>query len=926
MSNFPKINFQSTGLLLNPISLSQNKQINLQQNRITFFRILIFIGIISLFRFNSLAQTTLGNDEPFDYSSPSEYEIGGITVNGTQYLDEGAIISISGLSIGDKLMIPGDKISKAIENLWKQGLFADIKISSSKVIRADGLDKVPTIFLDITVQEKPRLSRFSFKGVNKSEADDIREKIILVKGKPVTENVKKNTYNTTKSYFLDKGFLNVTVEIKEQRDTILSNSVMLTIIVDKKEKIKINRIYFHGNEHISSGKLKRALKDTKEKNRMDVFKDIYQHMKWDSLGHLHPRKIIGTLGSPEKLYGYISSKTRMAIFTTSKYIDETYQSEKAGVIAKYTDAGYRDAKIMSDSIYRFDENSINIEIHVDEGRKYYFRNITWVGNTKYTSAELDALLGIKKGEIFSQAALDARLFMNPDGRDVSSLYLDDGYLFFSVIPVEVNVSNDSIDLEMRIYEGKQATINKILITGNTKTNDRVIVRELRTKPGQLFSRSDIIRSQRELAQLGYFDPEKLNVNPKPNPAEGTVDIEYIVEEKSTDQVELSGGWGAKQLVGTFGIKFGNFSGRNIFKKYAWTPLPSGDGQQLSIRAQTSGKYFQSYNASFVEPWLGGKKPNSLSVSGFHSVYTNGLKKDDTNRETLLITGGTVGFGWRLKFPDDYFSRFLEFSYNYYDINNYPGFIFTDGYANNINAALTFSRNSIDQPIFPRMGSQISISGQFTPPYSSFKNVDDYSKLTDQEKYKYIEYHKWKFNASWFQRLTSNTNCLVLNTRMKFGYLGSYNKDLGDSPVERFYLGGDGLSGGFLLDGREIVALRGYGDNYFTPRGQNSQGKYGYIGGTVFDKITFEFRYPISLNPSATIYVLSFAEGGNTTLKFSDFKPFNLKRSAGLGVRIFLPMFGQLGLDYGWGFDQGTPGDPNLKTKGQFHFSIGQSIE
>ena len=877
-----------------------------------------------MFSANTLAQSLIGLDgASFDYTQPKEYEIGGIMVTGAQYLDAGAVINITGLTVGEKITVPGDEISKAIDKLWKQGLFSDLKITSSKILTNQPLGQPDVIFLNIVATEKPRLSRFSFKGVGKSEADDLKEKINLVKGKPVTDNLKTNANNTIRNYFIDKGFLNVQVNIKEERDTTLANSVMLSIQIDKKEKIRINRIYILGNTALSSGKLRRSLSDTKERNRVELFRDIYSTLT-DSIGKIHLKKVLAALGNPMKLYAFASPRLRLAIFSSSKFIDNTYQTDKQSIVAKYAEAGYRDARIAKDSIYRFDEKSINIEITVDEGKKYYFRNVTWVGNTKHTSEELSNLLSIKKGDIFNQAALDARLFMNPDGRDVSSLYLDDGYLFFNVTPVEINVEKDSIDLEMRIYEGKQATINKVYITGNSKTNDRVVMREIRTKPGQLFSRSDIIRSQRELAQLGYFDPEKLNVNPKPNPAEGTVDIEYIVEEKASDQVELSGGWGAGQLVGTLGVSFNNFSGRNIFNKESWAPLPSGDGQKLSIRGQTNGKYYQSYNMSFTEPWLGGKKPNSMSVSAFRSTNSNGVSKSDEtlSRSAVSITGGSIGFGARMKFPDDYFSRYLDFSYQYYELEKYTNFVFSDGYANNLKASLTISRNSIDQPIYPRTGSQISGTIEATPPYSLFKKDIDYTALSQQEKYKFVEAHKWKFSASWFQRIAGN---LVLNSRMKFGYLGRYNSKLGDSPFDRFYMGGDGLSG-FQLDGREIIALRGYQNNYLTPRGITSQGTYSYVGGTVYDKYVMELRYPISLNPSATIYVLGFAEAGNTWLKFNQFNPFNIRRSAGLGVRIFLPMFGQLGLDYGWGFDQGVPSNPNIAPKGQFHFSIGQSIE
>jgi outer membrane protein insertion porin family len=600
------------------------------------------------------------------------------------------------------------------------------------------------------------------------------------------------------------------------------------------------------------------------------------------------------------------------IFVSSKYIDDKYQEDKIKIIQKYADIGYRDAKIVSDSVAKISEDRVNIYINLDEGHQYFFRNITWVGNTKHTSTELSSVLGIKKGDVYDQSALDQHLFMSQNSRDVSSLYMDDGYLFFSVTPVEINVENDSIDFEMRIYEGKQARINKVTVSGNVKTNDRVIMREIRTKPGQLFSRNDIIRTQRELAQLGYFDQEKLGVNPVPNPADGTVDIEYTVEEKPADQLELSGGYGNNQLVGTLGVSFNNFSARNFFKKGAWRPLPSGDGQKLSLRAQTNGKYYQAYNASFTEPWLGGKKPNSFSVTIYHQIQSSG--SSEVYRSSIKTLGLSVGLGRRLTAPDDYFTIFNQVSYEHYILKNYAGsFLFTDGTSNNLSFQTTFARNSIDAPIYPRTGSQISLSLQLTPPWSLFNNVN-YSTASPAVRYKWIEYHKWDFLSSWFTKLAGN---LILNTKIQYGFLGLYNTEVGQSPFERYFLGGDGLSG-FTLDGRDIIALRGYENYSLTPLNQN----HVQAGGTIYDKFTFELRYPITLNPSATIYLLSFAEAGNCWLNFNDFNPFSMKRSAGAGIRVFLPVFGLLGLDWGYGFDPAyIPG----QNGSQFHFSIGQQF-
>ena len=814
-----------------------------------------------------LAQIPLGNkDIEIDYANPQDYEIGGISISGTKHLDRSVLIMLSGLKVGDKITVPGEELSNAIKKLWKQGLFSDVSITISKIEGAK-------IFLNLALQERPRLSKFSFQGVKKSEADDLRERIKLLKGNVVTENLIMTTKNKVEYFFLDKKYLNAVVTITQEKDTTLKNSVLLKISVDKKKKVKINEIIIHGNNEFKTGKVRRQLKDTKQKS-------------WN-------------------------------IFTSSKFIEDSYESDKQKLIAKYNDKGFRDARIVKDTVYTYNKKSINIEITIDEGNKYYFRNITWTGNTKYTSKELSKILEIKKGDVYNQATLNSRLFMNPKGRDVSSLYLDDGYLFFSLTPVESLVEGDSIDMEMRIYEGQQARINKVTVRGNTKTNDHVIMREIRTKPGQLFSRADIIRSQRELAQLGFFDPEQLEVNPSPNPQDGTVDIEYVVVEKSSDQIELSGGWGGYGgVVGSLGVIFTNFSARSFFQKGAWRPLPSGDGQRLSIRAQSNGTWWQSYNASFTEPWLGGKKPNSFSISAYHSIRTNGIKRGKEGRASFKTTGASLGLGKRLQWPDDYFTLFQQLSFQQYLLSNWTSsFEFTDGSSNTFSLTETISRNSIDAPIYPRRGAQISLTMQFTPPYSLWdgRDANDYANLTGEERYKWNEFHKWKFKLSWFNELA---NKLVLNTRFQFGFLGRYNKDLDITPFERFSVGGSGLSG-FTLYGTEIVALRGYQDNSLSPS----------FGSTVYEKFTFELRYPLSLNPSATIYGLIFGEAGNAWSKADQFRPFDLKKSAGLGVRIFLPMFGLLGFDYAYGFDDvpydSVPGGP---AKWQPHFIIGYSVD
>lgn len=829
----------------------------------------IIAGIIILLinSFSVFSQITLTDDlTKIDYSNPQEYEIGAITISGVQNYDNTVLTTLSGLAVGDKIKVPGEKITKALDNLWKQGLFEDIKISASKIVGT-------TIFLDIYLTERPKLSRFSFTGVKKSEADKLRDEIKLSKGDVVTDNVIMSTKNKILNYFIDKGYLFAAIDIVQKKDTITSTGTVLYINVKKNNKVKINKVNITGVTDIKLNKLKRSMKKTKEKH-------FYR------------------------------------LFATSRFTETEYKTDKTSLIEKLNELGFRDAKIEKDSVYKFNVKSINVDIDISQGHKYYFRYITWIGNTIYTAEELNSILKIKKGDIFNQSAMDANLYMNIDGRDISSLYLDDGYLFFSVTPVEVKVENDSIDLEIRIYEGKQAVISKVTVTGNTKTNDNVVMREIRSKPGQLFSRSDIIRTQRELAQLRYFNEETLAVNPIPNAADGTVDIEYVVEETSSDQVELSGGWGAGRVVGTLGLSFNNFSARNFFKKGAWRPLPSGDGQKLSLRAQSNGIYYQSYNASFTEPWLGGKKPNALSVSAYHSIQTNGVAKGETTRQSIVIDGVSVELGKRLKWPDDFFNAYLGLNFQQYRLNNFSSFTFQNGKSNNIYFSGMLNRNSYDYSIYPRSGSEFSLQIQATPPYSVFGKEKDYDTITDQEKYKWLEYHKWKFGTSVFTKLAGN---LVLNSRAKFGFLGYYNKQIGPPPFERFYLGGDGLSG-FALDGREIIGMRGYSNNSLT-----QTDAYGnYTGGIIFNKYTLELRYLISPNPMATIYVLGFMEAGNTWSNFKTFNPFDVKRSAGVGVRIYLPMFGLLGLDWGYGFDD-IPGNPDAN-KGQFHFSINQSID
>jgi len=870
------------------------------------FLLILFFSTISC---NVKAQISVGsNVGEIDYLNPQKYELGGITISGVQYLDNNVLIMLSGLTVGNSITIPGDEIKKAIEKLWEQGLFENIKITATK-IQGD------VIFLNIDLRERPRLSKFSFKGVKKGEVDKLRDEIKLTHGDVVTENVIMRTTNIIKKHFTKKGYLNTEVIISQVKDTSKENNMILEIAIKKHSKVKISKINFTGNETLSNIQLKNALKNTKEKGLFRPF-EIVDWMLLNTYKLAFGKTMDWyTTGLAQS----INQNIKIRIAKASKFIEDDYAEDKTKLIAKYNELGYRDARILDDSVYKTSDNTIGLNINVLEGHKYYFRNITWVGNTKYPAEYLSAILNIKKGDVYNQKRLEENLMQSPGGFDVYSLYMDDGYLFFQVNPVEKAVENDSIDLEMRMYEGKQATINKVTVKGNTKTNDHVIIRELRTKPGQLFSRSDIIRSRSDLAALKYFDQEKIVPDVQPNPVDGTVDIEYKVEEAPSDQIELQGGWGYGRVIGTLGLSLTNFSLKDVLKLDAWKPIPMGSGQKISIRFQSYGKGYYNYSLSFVEPWLGGSKPNSFSISYYHSLYNNGYAKSNSSYSSFKIDGFSFGLGKRLEWPDDYFILSQSINLQMYNLKNYSG-IFSfgtgNGQFNNFNYQINLSRRSIDAPIYPRFGSEISLDVAFTPPYSMFSNKD-YKTMSEDAKYKWIEYHKWHFTANWFKTIIGD---LVLNTRVKYGFLGSYNSTLGITPFERFFLGGDGLSGSTNLDGREIIGFRGYSNESMTPDYSSNQNS----GGTIFNKNTLELRYPISLNPSATIYVLSFLEAGNAWRNFKQFNPYDIKKSVGAGVRIFLPMFGVLGLDYGYGLDD-IPGLPSA-SKGQFHFSINQSID
>ncbi len=831
------------------------------------FKYSLFLFFLIAVPFHSFAQQVLtGEQIVIDYNNPGEYEIGGIAVTGNESVEDHIVIMISRLAVGRIIQIPGEDISNAINNLWRQDMFRDVSIGITSI-------QDDVVFLEIALKERPRLTSYLFEGTRRSDADNLTEKLNLTRGDVITEALLYRAESTIKNYYIEKGFLRPQVEIRQMEDTTRVNSMKIEFHIDRGNRTRIREVNIYGNEVLTDRQIKRIMKNTRE-------------------------------------------RSLRFIFSSSRLVEDDFEEDKRLLIERYNELGKRDAKILRDSVYFVDEDRIEIDLHIYEGPTYYFRNINWVGNTVYPDETLNEVLGIRSGDIFNQNKLEMNLFMNMEEGDVSSLYMDIGYLFFNLEPVEVAVENDSIDLEIRIWEGEQARINRVTVSGNTRTNDHVIMREIRTRPGQLFSRSAIIRSQREIIQLGFFDQEKIDVNPIPNPADNTVDLEYIVEETSSDQIELSGGWGANRIIGTVGISFNNFSTRNLFNREAWRPLPTGDGQRLSLRAQTYGRGYISYSASFTEPWLGGRRPNSLSVSFYQTTHRNQYATDSPNYGYYSIIGTSVGLAKRLTVPDDYFFLQQFINYQHYDILNSPiRFIFDNGTSNNLSYNVVFGRNSKDAALFPRSGSEVSLSLQLTPPYSLITG-EDFSDATDQEKYQWLEYHKWRFRGNWYTPIVGD---LILTARVRFGFLGFYNSEIGYPPFERFYLGGDGLSG-WEIDGREIIALRGYTNYSLTPTDARGE----FIGANSFSKYTVELRYPISLNPMATIYALTFVEGGNAWANINSFNPFDFKRSAGIGLRIFLPMFGLMGIDYGYGFDD-IPGRPG-SGGGQFHFSIGQTID
>ena len=827
------------------------------------------------------------------------YEIADITVTGAESYEDFVLIGFSGLAKGDKIEVPGDAITKSVKRFWKQGLFSDVRIEATKI---EG-DK---IWLNIALKQRPRVSEVNYNGIRRSDKEELETKVGISRGAQMTPNLADRAKTMVKKYYAEKGYMNTQVQVRQIKDTDHLGYVKVEIDIDRKEKTKVGEIYITGNEALTDIKINRAMKKTNDNNIVNFFR-------------------------------------------TKKFVAEEYEKDKKAVIEKYNEIGYRDAYIVADSIVPNPEDPTRVDVYItiNEGDKYYVRNVNWVGNTVYPYEYLNEILGVKKGDVYNLKELNKRLTEDDDA--VSKLYTDRGYLFFNVDPVEVKIENDSIDFEMRMYEGRPATINEVNIVGNTRVYEHVVRRELYTKPGQLYSQSDIMRSLRELAQMGHFDQEKLVPDISPNPEDGTVDVTYQLETKSSDQIEFSLGWGATGLVGSLGLKFSNFAIQNLFNKKAYRIVPQGEGQTFSISARTNGVYYTSASISFLEPWLGGKRPNSLSASiyfasqtgyskryieaynslystyysNYSSYYGSGysdyyqqLQEQESDPDTYLRTFGvSIGYGKRLHWPDDYFTFYGELSYQMYMMNDWPYLIISDGTSHNLAVTLNLSRNSIDNPIYTRRGSQFSLSLKITPPWS-LMNKKDYSSMTTQERYHLLEYHKWKFSGKVFTPLTKDSK-LVLMTRAEFGYLGHYNINA-RSPFETFYMGGDGMAS-YSGYSTEYIAMRGYSSGSLTPYDPTTGRNLGYV----YNKYTLELRYPISLEQNATIWVLGFAEAGNSFADIKKYNPFDLKRSLGLGVRIYLPMFGLMGIDWGWGFDKINGSDQYGKS--QFHFVLGQEL-
>ncbi len=832
--------------------------------------------------------SSLRAQQAISYDGVREYQIAGITVTGISYLDDNALVRLSGLAVGQRMKIPGDATSKAVDNLWKQGLFENISIQATKI-------EGERIYLNIALQERPRLSMISYEGVPKSIVTKVDDELKLKTGDILTDYKIGQLEDLVKKELLDKAYLNAEVEVVKKADTLVSSGINLVVKVDKKEKVKIAEITFAGNDAVSP-----------EAANLDF---------WQKVGRSF-RKVgnKGNLAFPDKRLRHIMKNTKqksaLRFWKRSKYVPSEFQEDMKTLAEAYNKEGFRDFRVLGDSVYKVDEKTIGIKVNVYEGDPYYFGNVTFVGNEKYSSAQLASVMNIQKGELYNEEKFTTNLMMNPNGADIYSLYMDNGYLLFQGVPVETQVYDDTVDVEIRIMEGPQIRFNEIRLAGNTRTNDYVILRELRTVPGQLFSRTEIINSVNTMRQLRYFNDETINPQPMINSDMATTDLEYQFEEVGSDQLELSGGFGGGMVVGTVGLSFNNFSLRNLFKLDRWKPLPSGDGQQLSIRAQSNGTYYWSVATAFTEPWLGGKKPLSFSVSYNHSMQSNGLSKSDERYGRLVVDGASVGLGQRLKWPDDFFTIFQSLSYERYRMHNYDmdnGV--TDGVSNNFRYNFTIQRQNLDAAMFPTSGSSLSLGFELTPPYTALGSKL-YASSNPEDHYRWLEYYKISLKAGWFFNPIAK---LVVHARIRLGYLSYYTSKTGYPIFERFYLGGDGLTG-FGLDGRELIGMRGYSNNSLSPSS----------GSTAYDKITLELRYPFSNSPVATVYVLAFFEAGNSWAHASDINPFQVYKSAGVGVRLFLSAMGMFGLDWGYGFDE-VPGDPSANGS-HFHFSINQSLD
>ena len=836
--------------------------------------------------------------------TPKTLVLGGINVSGIEGYEDYMLAGISGLSVGQEIMVPGNEITDAVKRYWRHGLFSDVKISADSIVG----DK---IYLHVSLALRPRVSVINYVGLKKSEREDMENKLGLLKGAQITPNMIDRAKILAKRYFDDKGFKNADIEVRQRDDVSNKNQVILDVIIDKKEKMKVRDIIIEGNAQLPSRKIKGGFL------RKGAFAKTHEAGKLSSL------------------------------FKAKKFTPERWAADKKKLIEKYNELGFRDATILEDTVWNADEKHVNIHIKVDEGKKYYLRNITWVGNTVYSTDYLNALLGMKKGDVYDQKLLNKRLTEDEDA--VGNQYWNHGYLFYNLQPTEMNIVGDSIDLEMRIVEGQQAHLNKVRINGNDRLYENVVRRELRTKPGDLFSKEALQRSARELATMGHFDAEKVSPDVRPNYEDGTVDINWNLEQKSNDQIEFSLGWGQTGLIGKIGLKLNNFSMRNLFGKNKERRglLPIGDGETLSLGVQTNGKYYQSYNASYSTAWLGGKRPLQFNVSvfyskqtgvnsnyynnnsryayynslnGYGSSYYNNYENYYDPNQYIQMLGASVGWGKRLRWPDDFFVLSMDLSYTRYMLKNWRYFIMSNGNANNINLGLTLSRNSTDNPMFPRKGSEFMASVSVTPPWSKWDGKDYRNLANDpksptfakeqQEKYRWVEYHKWKFKSKTYTALSGGQKCFVLMSRVEFGLLGSYNS-YKKSPFETYYMGGDGMSGYSTGYAEETIGLRGYENGSLTPYGAE---------GYAYTRMALELRYPFMLG-NTTIYGLGFAEAGNAWTDTRKFNPLQLKRSAGLGVRIFLPMVGLMGIDWAYGFDKvyGTKGGS------QFHFILGQEF-